>query len=52
MFVSNNIAFEATGRYQGGTLKGNYEVYSESLDNLEIKLSNIDILFGIMIYMR
>jgi len=52
IFVSNNIAFEATGRYQGGSLKGNYEVYSESLDNLEIKLSNIDILFGIMIYMR
>lgn len=52
MFVSNNVAFEATGRYQGGTLKGNYEVFDESLDNLEIKLSNIDVLFGIMIYMR
>lgn len=52
MFVSNNIAFEATVRYQGGTLKGNYEIYSASLDNLEIKLSNIDVLFGIMVYLR
>ena len=52
LFVSNNIAFEAPGRYQGGKLKGNYELNNESLDNLEIKLSNIDILFGIMIYLR
>jgi len=52
MFVSNNIAFEATGRYQGGKLKGDYEFAGETVDNLEIKLSNIDVLFGIMIYLR
>ena len=52
MFVSNNIAFEATGRYQGGKLKGDYEFFGETLDDLEIKLSNIDVLFGIMIYLR
>ena len=52
MFVSNNIAFEATGRYQGGKLKGDYEFAGETADNLEIKLSNIDVLFGIMIYLR
>lgn len=52
LFVSNNIAFEVTGRYQGGSLKGNYELNNESLDNLEIKLSNIDVLFGIMVYLR
>jgi len=52
MFVSNNVAFEATGRYQGGKLNGNYEFTSESYDDLEIKLSNIDVLFGIMIYLR
>lgn len=52
MFVSNNIAFEATGRYQGGKLKGDYEFAEETADNLEIKLSNIDVLFGIMIYLR
>ena len=44
MFVSNNVAFESTVRYQGGKLTGN--------DNLEIELSNIDILFGIMIYLK
>jgi len=54
MFVSNNVAFEATGRYQGGKLKGNYEFAftGETLDDLEIKLSNIDVLFGIMVYLR
>jgi len=52
IFVSNNIAFEATGRYQGGKLKGDYNLITETTDNLEIKLSNIDVLFGIMIYMR
>ncbi len=52
IFVSNNIAFEATGRYQGGKLKGDYEFTGQTLDNLEIRLSNIDVLFGIMIYMR
>ena len=44
MFVSNNVAFETTVRYQGGKLTGN--------DDLEIELSNIDILFGIMIYLK
>ncbi len=44
IFVSNNIAFETTLRYQGGKLTGD--------DSLEIKLSNKDILFGIMIYLK
>lgn len=52
IFVSNNVAFEATGRYQGGKLKGEYEYAYESFNNLEIKLSNLDILFGIMVYLR
>lgn len=52
IFVSNNVAFEATVRYQGGKLTGNYEIRSQNLDNLEVKLSNIDVLFGIMVYLR
>ncbi len=52
IFVSNNVAFEATARYQGGNLTGNYEIRSQKLDNLEIKLSNVDVLFGIMVYLR
>ncbi len=55
-FISNPIAFEITGRYQGGTLSGtglNSDGYSyESKSNIEIELSNIDILFGIMIYLK
>lgn len=52
MFVSNNVAFEITLRYQGGTLKGDLDDKGEQFDNLEIELSNIDILFGIMIYLK
>lgn len=52
MFVSNNVAFETTLRYQGGTLKGDLNDEGKQYDNLEIELSNIDIIFGIMIYLR
>lgn len=52
MFVSNNIAFEITGRYQGGKLTGDINTQNFYSDNLEIELSNIDILFGIMIYIK
>ncbi len=52
IFVSNNVAFEATVRYQGGKLTGEYEVNDEKSDNLEVQLSNIDVLFGIMVYLR
>ncbi len=52
MFVSNNVAFETTLRYQGGTLKGDFEKRGTLFDNYEIELSNIDILFGIMIYLK
>lgn len=52
IFVSNNVAFEATARYQGGKLTGDYQVNDEKLENLEVKLSNIDVLFGIMVYLR
>ncbi len=50
-FISNTIAFEITGRYQGGSLSGNYEYYDKSQEH-KIELSNIDILFGIMIYLK
>jgi hypothetical protein len=52
MFVSNNVALEVTGRYQGGTLKGDFYKTGFLFDDYEIKLSNIDILFGIMIYLK
>jgi hypothetical protein len=44
LFVSPNAAFEITGRYQGGSLNGDQD--------LNIKLNNIYILFGIQIYLR
>ena len=52
MFVSNNVAFEITGRYQGGTLKGDYYKGAFLFKDYEIELANIDILFGIMIYLK
>ncbi|MDA3861184.1 MAG: hypothetical protein PF445_08145 [Melioribacteraceae bacterium] len=50
MFVSNNVDFEITGHYQGGKLSGDSE-YGEDY-YYEIELSNIDVLFGIMIYLK
>lgn len=53
-FVSNNIAFEITGRYQGGILSGEDSHPALDVDDteIEIELANIDILFGIMIYLK
>jgi len=44
LFVSPNAAFEITGRWEGGSLNGEQD--------LNIKLNNIYILFGIQIYLR
>ncbi len=54
MFVSNNVAFEITGRYQGGTLFGEDSFPPLDVDDtdIEIELANIDVLFGIMIYLK
>lgn len=43
-FVSQNAAFELTGRWEGGSLNGE--------EDLNIKLGNIFILFGFQIYLR
>ena len=52
LFVSPNAAFEATGRWEGGSLSGerNYK-YMDS-NELKVELGNIFILFGIQIYLR
>ena len=52
LFVSNNVSFETTLRYQGGNLKGDYETLNNNYNNLEVKISNWVILFGIQIYLR
>jgi hypothetical protein len=43
-FISQNAAFEFTGRWEGGSLNGEKE--------LNIKLGNIFILFGFQVYLR
>ena len=43
-FVSQNAAFELTGRWEGGSLNGE--------EDLNITLGNIFILFGFQIYLR
>lgn len=49
-FILNTIAFEITARYQGGKLTGDHEFYEDQ--DYEIELSNVDILFGIMLYLK
>jgi hypothetical protein len=51
-FVSQNAAFEITGRYEGGSLNGDNENYLGVKNDLNVKLKNIFILFGFQIYLR
>ncbi|MBE0572507.1 MAG: hypothetical protein IH618_13265 [Ignavibacteriaceae bacterium] len=51
-FVSQNAAFELTGRYEGGSLNGENENYIGTKNVLNVKLKNIFILFGFQIYLR
>lgn len=51
-FVSPNVAFEITGRWEGGSLKGEKENFNGSKVDLNVKLGNILILFGFQIFLR
>jgi len=51
-FVSQNAAFEITGRYEGGSLNGENDNYVGAKNDLNVKLKNIFILFGFQIYLR
>jgi hypothetical protein len=51
-FVTPNVAFEITGRYEGGSLNGDTQNDSNVKSDLNIKLSNIFILFGFQVYLR
>jgi len=51
-FVSPNVAFEITGRWEGGSLNGDKENYDATKSDLNLKLGNIFILFGFQIFLR
>ena len=51
-FVSPNVAFEITGRWEGGSLNGNKENYDATKNELNVKLGNIFILFGFQIFLK
>ena len=51
-FVTPDIAFEITGRYEGGSLNGETQDESAVKNDLNIKLKNIFILFGFQVYLR
>ena len=52
LFVSPNAAFEITGRWEGGSLNGDREYQYDGTNELNVKLSNIYILFGFQVYLR
>ena len=51
-FVSSNVAFEITGRYEGGSLNGDKENIDGTNNALNVKLRNIFILFGFQVFLR
>ena len=51
-FVSPNVSFEITGRWEGGSLNGNREYSNGSKSDLNIKPGNIFILFGFQVFLR
>lgn len=51
-FVSQNASFEITGRWEGGSLNGEIENMDNSKNDLNVKLGNINIIFGFQIFLR
>ena len=51
-FVTPNVAFEITGRYEGGSLNGDTENSDGSKNALNVKRKNIFILFGFQVFLR
>jgi hypothetical protein len=51
-FVTQNAAFEITGRWEGGSLNGDTQSDYAAIRDLNIKLGNIFILFGFQVYLR
>ena len=52
LFVSQNAAFELTGRYEGGSLNGSRDFQYYGSNELNVDLGNIFILFGFQVYLR
>ena len=52
LFVSQNAAFEITGRWEGGSLNGSRDQQPAGSSELNVKLGNIFILFGFQVYLR
>ena len=51
-FVTPNVSFEITGRYEGGSLNGNTRYSSGLEDDLNVKIGSLFILFGFQIFLR
>jgi hypothetical protein len=52
LFVSQNAAFEITGRWEGGNLNGERDYKYRESNDLNVELGNIFILFGFQVYLR
>ncbi len=51
-FVTQNAAFEITGRWENGSLNGETENIDGSTNDLNVNLGNFNILFGFQIYLK
>ncbi len=51
-FLSPNVSFDVTARYQGGSLSGDLVVTGGQRSDLTVRLANIDFLFGFQVFLR
>jgi len=52
IFVSSQVAFEVTGRWEGGNLSGKRDYWYYEDNDLDVKIGNWYILFGFQIFLR
>lgn len=52
IFLSSNVSFDLTARYQGGSLSGDLVPTGGQRSDLTVRLANIDLLFGFQVYLR
>jgi len=52
LFISSQVAFEVTGRWEGGKLSGKRDYWYFEDNDLDVKIGNWYLLFGFQVFLR